>query len=434
MASKNQAIIFGLLLFIGVLAFVFSQINDGSLTGSAVAGKGLENKEDKADLKEKATGNHEKASREASAKIEIEEEIEIEESEDAEESAAEKISKRADEKETEEPEIEEPEIEEPEIGLSVKNAEPEVDEPEVAEEPEVDTEPEKVQEMKKELAPEASFAEPAIQGMAVAEKNELMKAVKDKVEKKVNNKKAEITVQEPVPVQAENAVVLGHEVMDASVDAVGIIIFAEQESEQIIKNIGDDAGAENIANQLRAASDNLDKAAQNAVEETRRAYENAKKSIDIEKTAQVVEDSDEDLIVVRIRISPKADLKDLEIYETIPKEVASDASELVFYDDNVRVVEEDPVIVWAMGMITSDTTLEYGVRTKNVELIEKAETVPLSKAPSITSASVMGHATKVPESEDSMSMALLVMVLFVIVLVVIVFTFRRKSQPKEEFN
>lgn len=121
-------------------------------------------------------------------------------------------------------------------------------------------------------------------------------------------------------------------------------------------------------------------------EETKKAYEETIENTKIEKVANIFEDIDivtgqvENITIVSLFIKPEKTLHNLSIYETIPKELASSADEIIFYGDNFEIIESDPLIVWTFATVDSDIVLSYGIKKKfDIELLKETETIPIAK-------------------------------------------------------
>ena len=113
-------------------------------------------------------------------------------------------------------------------------------------------------------------------------------------------------------------------------------------------------------------------------------FEEVKKNIELKKEVHYLKDTTknvpENLTVVSVKITPKKGLKNFTIYEEIPKEVAKDISDVIFYDTNYKVIESDPLVVWNFEDVDIPVEVTYGIRGRvEVENLSKAVTVPISQ-------------------------------------------------------
>jgi len=144
------------------------------------------------------------------------------------------------------------------------------------------------------------------------------------------------------------------------------IQLIDEELEKIKKEIEE---KDTIANELR---------------EIEKGYEEASNKLNIEKVFNTFEDKDditgksENITVVSLFLKPKKILYNVSIYEEIPKDIASNANEIIFYSSNYDVIEEDPLIAWQFVTVSSDTEIHYGLKgTPSAELLEKTKTIPI---------------------------------------------------------
>jgi hypothetical protein len=112
-------------------------------------------------------------------------------------------------------------------------------------------------------------------------------------------------------------------------------------------------------------------------------YENVR----IEKEVEVYEEKIDGIVeknsIIKIKILPKKVMRDFRLYEHIPKVIAADASQIIFYEggyDYYEVIEADPLIVWHFNNVDSDIEVSYGVR-KDVseEELESSFSVPVAE-------------------------------------------------------
>lgn len=64
---------------------------------------------------------------------------------------------------------------------------------------------------------------------------------------------------------------------------------------------------------------------------------------------------------VEARIETDNELGELDVYMKIPKCMAEKLNELVFYDDNFKIIAEDPLIMWHFAEVTEDIDISYEV-------------------------------------------------------------------------
>lgn len=121
------------------------------------------------------------------------------------------------------------------------------------------------------------------------------------------------------------------------------------------------------------------------VEEFRERYERTldhveiKKSVNFHKVEDRLTGEEQDETIITLNIKPKNILSNFSVYQEIPKEVAQDVSELIFYDTNYEVMESDPLIVWNFANVNEDTTISYGVRKKlEAAAIDDIVTIPIT--------------------------------------------------------
>jgi len=123
---------------------------------------------------------------------------------------------------------------------------------------------------------------------------------------------------------------------------------------------------------------------QKNLEEFKKSYELAKNNVKIKKVANSIKDEDEetgeigDVTLVTLFIETDKILNDFTIYEKIPKEIAADLSNIIFYDQNFEIIESDPLIAWHFATLTSDIEISYGILNEiNTEDLEKTSTIPI---------------------------------------------------------
>jgi hypothetical protein len=89
---------------------------------------------------------------------------------------------------------------------------------------------------------------------------------------------------------------------------------------------------------------------ENRIKQTERA-------VDIKRSFVAVEDGTK----ISVRIVPKKPLYNLSIYEEIPKSVAEDVRDIIFYETNYLVIESDPLIVWYFAELREPAVTSYRV-------------------------------------------------------------------------
>ncbi|MBS3125898.1 hypothetical protein J4453_00455 [Candidatus Woesearchaeota archaeon] len=145
----------------------------------------------------------------------------------------------------------------------------------------------------------------------------------------------------------------------------------------------------------------------------------------IEKEARVFEESDEqgqmrENTLVTITFTPENPMEDVSIYEGIPKEVASDISQLIFYSDNYEIIESDPLIVWHFAEIREPVNLAYAIRQKIApESLETVATVAVAEK--ITGLQILEIIEPKQEQEESLLGILLPALLIPLIGIIVVY-------------
>jgi len=120
------------------------------------------------------------------------------------------------------------------------------------------------------------------------------------------------------------------------------------------------------------------------LENSKKRYNEAVKSLDIKKVASFHKTKDEtgkieDLTIITLTVTPEKTLFDVSIFEEIPKSIVSNVNEIIFYDSNYEVIEPDPLIVWNFAAIDSNIDISYGVKKIiDTELLKETKTVPIT--------------------------------------------------------
>jgi hypothetical protein len=164
--------------------------------------------------------------------------------------------------------------------------------------------------------------------------------------------------------------------MKEEVDRIASIVREEDISEEQIKSEVEEIGKEIY--DPASVEDSL--------EDTKERYKEAVKNIEMTKTANFQEIKDPitnkpgNVTVVTLSVKPKKTLFNLSIYEEIPKSIASNADEIIFYDSNHKIIEPDPLILWSFPVISSETEISYGIKKKiDAEELETTKTIPLAE-------------------------------------------------------
>ena len=81
--------------------------------------------------------------------------------------------------------------------------------------------------------------------------------------------------------------------------------------------------------------------------------------LDIQRTVAI--DEETKTTTVTLSIFPKQPLKDVAIYEGIPKCLSEYLSQVVFSDSSFETIEEDPLIMWTFSKMSEKSKLSYMV-------------------------------------------------------------------------
>lgn len=148
---------------------------------------------------------------------------------------------------------------------------------------------------------------------------------------------------------------------------------------------------------LEGSGDNLDDLLAKRLEQVKAAHEavSIKKNLVIDRKAKRT--------TVRTTISVKKKIKDLYIYEYIPKCVAMNIDELIFATPPTKVLQKDPIVVWHFPNANAGDNIElsYDVK-KQIEIVP--ETVVVTHEINVTSKS---ECSESPASVPSLEVQLL---------------------------
>jgi hypothetical protein len=104
------------------------------------------------------------------------------------------------------------------------------------------------------------------------------------------------------------------------------------------------------------------------------------KNIDFYEKADEISNNPESLSIINVRIKPLKTLFNVTIFEEIPKDIASNIADVVFYNKNHEVINPDPLIMWQFGILNEEVELSYGVRKKvETAFIEDGKTLIIAE-------------------------------------------------------
>ncbi|MFH1316252.1 MAG: hypothetical protein ABII01_01930 [Candidatus Woesearchaeota archaeon] len=110
---------------------------------------------------------------------------------------------------------------------------------------------------------------------------------------------------------------------------------------------------------------------------TKKGYNQAKKSVKVDKDVGVIEK--DNISIVSITLNPiKGPVYNISIYELIPKNIAESSSDLIFLstgNSEVKIIKDDPLIVWHVSVLEDETKLRYGIRDTEKDILDETKTV-----------------------------------------------------------
>jgi len=127
------------------------------------------------------------------------------------------------------------------------------------------------------------------------------------------------------------------------------------------------------------------------VEELLQQADLSQELFDIQRTVAI--DKEAKTTTVTLSITPKQPLKDVAIYEGIPKCLSEYLSQVVFSNNEFEIIEEDPLIMWTFSHINEKSKLSYivgkavskectdllvgfGIASPSMALVKKEKPVP----------------------------------------------------------
>ena len=103
------------------------------------------------------------------------------------------------------------------------------------------------------------------------------------------------------------------------------------------------------------------------------AYRETKDNFDVKKSSQTKDGKTE----ITVTVKAKQGMKDVTIYEYIPKDVAQTTDHIKFYIEP-KIITKDPLVAWHFAELTDEVEIRYEVEGEQEKAHEKTNTIALS--------------------------------------------------------